>query len=238
MNLKRLILFVGLVFIITIAKSENLPSKTKINRSIDFVSKHLWRGYDSGSAPTIEPTLELQTGKFTIGAWGAYALDDSYQEVDICVQYNTPLFQFSLYDFYCPRENFEDSDFFDFDSENSVHLFDFVAKYKGSQKFPISIMGSLLFYGEMDKDENGDQNYSTYFELGYSNFVGGKKFSYALGFSPFKGMYDDKFNVVNLNLTMYDEIKLNDQFSLPIKGGLTVNPVTEKLFLTFVITLR
>ncbi|NOU59450.1 hypothetical protein [Marinifilum caeruleilacunae] len=238
MNLKKLIPFIGLVCICLGVSAEKLPSKTKVNRSIDFVSKHLWRGSNSGTAPTIEPTLELQTGRFTFGAWGAYATDDSYQEVDFYVSYNTPLFQFSVYDFYCPRPNFENSKFFDFDSENSVHLFDALVKYKGCAKFPVSVMGSVLFYGEFDKDENGDQNYSTYFELGYSNFIGGKKFTYALGFSPFEGMYDDKFNVVNVNVTMYDELKLTDKFSLPIRGGLTLNPATEKLFLTFAVTLK
>lgn len=238
MNLRKLIPFIGLVLICMGVNAENLPSKTKVNRSIDFVSKHLWRGFNSGTAPTIEPTLELQTGRFTFGAWGAYATDDSYQEVDLYVQYNTPLFQFCLYDFYCPRQNFENSKFFDFDSENSVHLFDATVKYKGCVKFPISIMGSVLFAGEMDKDESGDQNYSTYFELGYAKYIAGKKFSWALGFSPFKGMYDDKFNVVNVNMTMYDQIKLSNYFSLPVRGGITVNPATERLFLTFAVTIK
>lgn len=238
MNLKKSIYVIGLVLICMGAKAQDLPSKTKVNSSIDFVSRHLWRGSHSGTAPTIEPTLEIQTGRFTFGAWGAYAFDESYQEVDLYVSYNTPLFQFSLYDFYCPRPNFENSKFFDFNSENSVHMFDAVAKYKGCAKFPVSVMGSVIFAGESDKDDKGDQRYSTYFELGYKNKVGGKTFSYALGFSPFEGMYDDKFNVVNVNVTMYDQIKLSNSFSLPIRGGLTLNPAQEKLYLTFVVTLK
>ena len=232
------IFLIGFVLICMGVKAENLPSKTNVNSSIDFVSRHLWRGSNSGTAPTIEPTLEIQTGRFTVGAWGAYAFDESYQEVDFYVQYNTPLFQFSLYDFYCPAPDFKNSKFFDFDSKESVHLFDAVAKYKGCEKFPVSIMGSVLFYGQMDRDENDEQRYSTYFELGYSNFIGGKKFSWALGLSPFEGMYDDKMNVVNVSMTMYDQIKLSDSFSLPIRGGVTVNPATERLFLTFAVTLR
>ncbi|PKQ61621.1 hypothetical protein [Labilibaculum manganireducens] len=237
MKFFKSIVLIGLVLICGGVKADNLPSKTRVNSSIDLVSRHLWRGFNSGTAPTIEPTLEFQTGKFTAGAWGAYSFDESYQEIDLYLQYNTPLFQFSLYDFYCPAPDFSNSKFFDFDSNESVHLFDVSAKYKGCAKFPISIMTSVLFYGEMDRDENNDQRYSTYFEFGYSNFIGGKKFSWALGLTPFKGMYDDKMNVVNVNMTMYDKIKFSDQFSLPVRGGLTLNPVTEKLFLTFAVTL-
>ncbi|MDE5417802.1 hypothetical protein L3049_07255 [Labilibaculum sp. DW002] len=237
MKFLKSIFLIGLLLICGGVKADELPSKTSVNTSIDLVSRHLWRGFNSGTAPTIEPTIELQTGRFTVGVWGSYALDESYQEVDFYVSYNTPLFQFSLYDFYCPNVDFENSDFFDFDSDKSVHFFDAVAKYKGCEKFPISIMTSVLFYGEFDRDANNDQRYSTYVELGYSNFIGGKKFAYALGFTPFDGMYDDKINLVNASITTYDEIKLSDSFSLPVRGGLTLNPVSERLFLTFAVTL-
>jgi len=237
MKFLKSICLIGLLFICSGVKAENLPSKTRVNSSVDLVSRHLWRGSNSGTAPTIEPGIELQTGRFTVGAWGAYSFDESYQEIDLYLQYNTPLFQFSFYDFYCPAPDFENSKFFDFNSSESVHLFDLVAKYKGCEKFPISIMGSVLFYGEMDKDENNEQRYSSYFELGYSNFIGGKKFSWAIGLTPFEGMYDDKMNIVNASMIMYDQIKITDQFFLPVRGGLTLNPVSEKLFLTFAITL-
>ncbi|MBN2596527.1 MAG: hypothetical protein JXR82_07040 [Marinifilaceae bacterium] len=237
MKFFKSIVLIGLLLVCGGVKADNLPSKTRVNSSIDLVSRHLWRGFNSGTAPTIEPTLELQTGKFTVGAWGAYSFDESYQEIDLYLQYNTPLFQFSLFDFYCPAPDFSNSKFFDFDSNESVHLFDVSAKYKGCAKFPISIMTSILFYGEMDRDENNDQKYSSYIELGYSNMIGGKKFSWAMGFTLYDGMYDDKANLVNASVTMYDKIKLSDQFSLPVRGGLTLNPVTEKLFLTFAITL-
>lgn len=237
MKLLKSIFLLGLGLLCMRGSAQDLPSKTSVNSSISLVSRHLWRGYNSGTAPTIEPTIEIQTGRLTIGAWGAYSFDESYQEIDLYLQYNTPLFQFSLYDFYCPAPDFTNSKFFDFNSSESVHLFDFVAKYKGCEKFPVSVMGSVLFYGQMDQDKEEDQRYSTYFELGYSDFIGGKKFSWALGFTPFEGMYDNQFNVVNVNMMMYDEIKINDHFSLPVKGGLTLNPATEKLFFTVAVTL-
>ncbi|MFA8437113.1 MAG: hypothetical protein ACEPOZ_21610 [Marinifilaceae bacterium] len=217
--------------------AQDVPSKTSLNWSIDLMSRHLWRGNNSGTAPCIEPTLELQSGKFTFGGWGAYAWDGSYEEVDLYIQYNTPLFKFSVYDFYCPNENYVDSKFMDFDSDKSVHLFDANIKYKGCEKFPVSILASVIPYGECDKDKDGDQRYSTYFELGYSTTIANKKVSWAVGGTPFEGMYADGANIVNMNMTMYDELKITDNFKLPVRGGLTLNPYTEKLFLTFGVTL-
>jgi len=218
-------------------QAANELKKTNISLSVDVVSRHVTRGIFSGNAPCIEPTLNFQTGKFTYGAWGSYAFDESYREVDFYVQYNTPLFQFSVYDLYNPHKDFENSDFFDFDSDNSVHFFDGVIKYKGCEKFPVSVMASMMFYGEIDRDANNDQRYSTYLEFGYSKFIGGKKVAWAFGVTPYKGFYADEINVVNMSMAVYDKIKFGEHYSLPVRAGLYLNPVKERLIMTFAFTL-
>ncbi len=219
------------------AQASEESKKTNVSLSVDVVTRHVWRARFSGNAPCIEPTLNFQTGKFSYGVWGSYALDESYQEVDFYVSYNTPLFEFSLYDFYCPNKDFKDSNFFDFDSHKSVHFFDAVAKYKGCEKFPISIMTSVLFYGEFDRNSDNEQRYSTYVELGYSKFIGGKKVAWAVGITPKKGFYADKMNVVNMGMTVYDEIKFGNQYSLPVRAGVSLNPTSERLLFSLGFTL-
>lgn len=236
MKFLKTIFLIGILLSCSVVKAEELPSKTSVNMNFKLVSKHLWRGNHSGTAPTIEPTIEIQNGRFTVGAWGGYAFDNSYQEVDLYVQYSTSLFQLGIYDYYCPSSDYSDSDFFDFDSDKSVHAFDFIAKFNGCEKFPISVLGSVMVYGEMDRKDNNDQRYSTYVEFGYSSKIGGRKFDYALGFTPFDGMYADEANLVNASITTYDEIKFSESFSLPVKGSLTLNPASEKLYLTFAVT--
>jgi len=208
--------------------AENNLKKINVTRSIKVVSRHVVRGFFTSKSPCIEPSLNFQKGKFTIGAWGSYAFDASYSEVDFYVQYNTPLFQYSLTSLYNPRQDFENSDFFDFESEESVHFLDAIAKYKGCENFPVSIMTSVMIYGEVDRNIGNNQRYSTYIEFAYSNSIGGKKLIWALGLTPRKGFYANEFNVVNMNMSVFDEIKFNDQFSLPISAGLSLNPVTER----------
>jgi len=238
MRIFRSLLLLSMAVLLTMtAHAEETLKKTDVSLSVDVVSRHVWRARFSGNAPCIEPTLNFNTGKFSYGVWGSYALDESYQEVDFYLQYNTPLFQFSLYDFYCPNVDFKDSKFFDFDSDKSVHFFDAVAKYKGCDKFPVSVMASVFFYGEYDRDANNDQRYSTYFEFGYSNFIGGKKVAWALGMTPAKGFYADEMNVVNMGMTVYDKIKFSEQYSLPVRANVSLNPVSERLLFSFAFTL-
>lgn len=234
---KSMLLFLVATLLVFNADAGNKLKKTNVSQSIKVVSRHVVRGFFTGNSPCIEPSLNFQTEKITIGVWGAYAFDASYSEVDFYVQYNTPLFQFSVTSLYNPRQDFENSDFFDFESEESVHFLDAIAKYKGCEKFPISIMTSVMFYGEYDRDANNNQRYSTYIELGYSKFIGGKKVDWALGLTPFKGFYADEMNVVNMNMSVFDEIKLNEQYSLPVSAGLSLNPVTERLLFNFAFTL-
>jgi len=218
-------------------QADTVQKKTNISLSVDVVSRHATRGIFSGNSPCIEPTLNFQTGRFSYGVWGSYAFDETYREVDFYLQYNTPLFQFSVYDLYNPKVDFEDSDFFDFTSDKSVHFFDAIAKYKGCEKFPISIMASTIFYGEIDRDVNNDQRYSTYVELGYSKFIGGKKVAWALGLTPYGEFYADEMNVVNMSMTVYDKIKFSKQYSLPVRAELSLNPDNERLLFRLAFTL-
>jgi hypothetical protein len=234
---KSMLLFLVATLFVFNADAGNKLKKTNVSQSIKVVSRHVVRGFFTGNSPCIEPSLNFQTGKVTIGVWGAYAFDASYSEVDFYVQYNTPLFQFSVTSLYNPRQDFENSDFFDFESEESVHFLDAIVKYKGCDKFPISIMTSVMFYGEYDRDVNNNQRYSTYIELGYSKFIGGKKVDWALGLTPFKGFYADETNVVNINMSVFDKIKFSEQFSLPISAGLSLNPVNERLLFNVSFTL-
>lgn len=226
---KNILLLCAGFFLAFNSHADNRSRKINISRSTKVVSRHVVRGFFTGNAPCIEPTINFQMGNVTVGAWGAYAFDSSYSEVDFYLQYNTPLFQFSVTSLYNPRQDFEDSDFFDFESERSVHFLDGIVKLKASESFPISVMTSVMFYGNVDRDTSNKQRYSTYIELGYSNFIGGKKVGWALGLTPFKGFYAAGMNVVNMNMTVYDKLKLSQQYSLPVSAGLSLNPVTERL---------
>jgi len=237
MNLKKTLFFSLLLFLLGFNLNAQDNRKTsKISLKTDFVSRHIWRASASGTAPTVETSLEYSSTRFTIGSWGALAFDHSYQEVDFYVKYKTTNFVFAIYDYYCPSTDFNDSKFFDFDSRKTKHTFDAQVKLKASKSFPISIMTSILLAGD-DRNISNNNRYSAYIELEYSRFVAGKKISWALGLTPYKGMYYKQANIVNINMHVYDNIKIANSFEIPVKAGITLNPINEKLYFTVAFSI-
>jgi hypothetical protein len=236
---KKLVLLFLVVLVNCVLTNLKAQEKNlEISSKIDLVTRHLWRGYQSGTAPTLEPTLNLKKGKLNFTAWGAYSLDNSYQEVDLFVTYKSKYFEIALLDYYCPEPDFSNSKFFDFNSSKSVHLIDVNATLKASKKFPVSIMASVLLHGRFDQDDNKNQRYSTYIEFGHKFKINGKSMSGCFGITPFKGYYDSKANLVNVSLYLYETIKLSDWYKLPVKCGLTINPIKERLYFVFAFTLK
>tara|TARA_R110001583_G_scaffold33438_4_gene112945 strand:- start:37465 stop:37647 length:183 start_codon:yes stop_codon:yes gene_type:complete len=53
--------------------------------------------------------------------------------------------------------------------------------------------------------------------------------------TPAKGFYADELNLINIGITVYDKIKFSEQNSLPVRAGVSLNPVQEKLLLSFLL---
>lgn len=52
----------------------------------------MWRGIEYGTAPTVFPMIGYNTCDFNAFAMGAYAINGSYQEVDLGVSYTVSEF--------------------------------------------------------------------------------------------------------------------------------------------------
>ena len=44
-----------------------------LNFGADIVSRYIWRGYDFGNSPAIQPNLFFSLRGLNIGAWGSYS---------------------------------------------------------------------------------------------------------------------------------------------------------------------
>ena len=83
-----------------------------------------------------------------------------------------------------------------------------------------------MFAGQ-DKDENGNQNYSSYVELNFPFTVKGADLNATCGFA-----------VTNVALKATKDIKITDSFSLPIFTQAIWNPRMEDAHLVLGISLR
>jgi hypothetical protein len=186
--------------------------------------------------------MEFRTAGLSIGTWGAFSFDtDVYQEMDIYINYNiADIVTIGFTDYFFPayqsNNPAKSTKYFNYKNEETGHIIEGSVIIGGWDAFPVSLSANVSFYGD-DKNDAGDQNFSTYLEIGYSGKI--KEIDYVcyLGLTPESGLYGDSFGVVNLGINLIKEIKITESYSLPVISGLLFNPQDENAFLLFGIRL-
>ena len=243
MNFKFIILTSISLFLVlspTCAQKNDSISPFKI--SADLVSSYVWRGSLATTSPTpnLQPTISYTKRNFEIGVWGSTDFTGTYKEIDSYITLSMNKLKFAVNDY---NWNFNKADYFDYTNNKTAHIIEASACYSGSKSFPVNISWNTMIYG-FDKKQNGEtaeQAYSTYVELGYTK----GSTSFYLGFSPWKSYYSayrKGFEVVNMGATITKELKISDQFSLPIKSSFIINPSggysrSDYIHLVFGITI-
>lgn len=234
-----------LLFISLNSFSQETTSKLDLSIGSDFMSRYVWRGVGYGKSPSIQPSLALSSGSIELGAWGAYTTNGlNIQEIDLYLTYNlSDAFSVTLTDYFFPNDNLTNNDYFEYDNIRTGHLLELLFSFNGLEKYPVSILGGVVVYGA-DKINyysatdtlNTNSNFSTYLELGYSGSTGNNSYDLFMGFATHNGLYGTAFGIVNLGITGYKDIKLND-FVLPISCSFIINPQMQNIFLVFGLSL-
>ena len=232
------------LFLISINAQENEPvvqseeSEQNFSLSADFVSNYTWRGLALSEAPNIQPTLTYTFPKIglTLGSFGSYSFGDFYSEVDLFASKTIGMFSIELWDYFL-MDQVGNNRFFDFKNESTTHALEGILMFNGPENFPLKVTLGTFFYGA-DKDFNGDNNYSTYFEFAYPFKWKKNNLSVFMGGTPFEGLYANDFAINNIGITNEREIKINDHFSLPVSGSLIINPHLENIYLVLSISLE
>jgi len=249
-----LVLFIMLSF--GLAETNAIASELSV--SGDIMSRYVWRGRDYGNSVSIQPRIEYSIGDFKIGTWNAFSINaDVFQELDTYISYSfLNYFSAGITNYFFPNYPSNDpsysNNYFDYSKETTGHYVEANLGFTGTEGFPISISANVFFYGADaekietpnpdDPDnpiiERGDNYYSTYIELAYSNTLGEIKYNVFAGFTPNEtSVYADKAGIINLGITITKEIKFSDTFSLPVHGSFITNPVQENLYVVFGFSL-
>ncbi len=264
MNKKIVIALVMLVGISLFTQAQNptetetkTEKKSKIGLNIAFKNRHLWRCGQSINGFSAQSTLSYNLPFLTVGAWGAYELNaGSYSEVDIFVEgHFLKYFTLGVYDFYNPVDAGGRS-YKDFsDIKNSPnHVIDVFLKYKGTESLPLGGLIATYVYGN-DKDDKGDQRYSTYLELNYTLtltkksdiffYLGAttsKESAYAArktimwkGASKKVPVSDKDFNIIGLGSKYTRNFKVG-KFDSSVFGEFLYNPNVDAVYMAFGIS--
>lgn len=196
----------------------------------DIYNRYVWRGTDFGASPSIQPGLAYATGNdvsFEIGAWGAMSITGAPggSELDLYATVSAGMFSFTLTDYFFPAERAAMNNYFEYNEDSTGHVYEPMLGFTGPESFPISVTAALNVYG-------ADPDNSFYFELGYpllSNvdlFIGGATGSYY-------NVKDTDFSIVNMGISTSKDIKITENYSLPVSGSFIMNPEAEKVYLLF-----
>lgn len=232
------------LFIVSILFVGILPSQAQFSVGADFVSRYHWRGQLLASTPAIQPsisyTVESEDVNFEIGAWGSYSFTgNDGSEADLYFSVGFSDFSIGITDYFFPSDTpFAVGDnYFDYDN----HVFELNFGYDG----PVALAVNYNLTGDAKGIEGGEDEdfHSVYAELGYS--FGQTDLSVGLG----NGWYRDQeltmdpngtvmdvsndFGLVNVALTHSKDIKITEDFALPVFGTVAFNPTIEKIFLVF-----
>jgi len=228
---KRMFVYAVALFIISPVLAQD-EKKFEINPAVDIVSSYVWRGaYQTGAS--IQPTLTLSYAGLSLQAWGSTDFStssDEYRskEFDLALGYEVGGFTFILNDYWWSGEGAR------YGRYSSDHYFEGMIGYNFGESFPLSLNWSTFFAGG-DKDEKGDQNFSTYIEAAYDFNVKGVQVVPAIGISPWTGMYNKAgktgFSVPSISLAATKEIKFTQSFSLPLFAQAVVSPENDDVFL-------
>lgn len=210
-------------------ESESLWS---FSAGADLVSAYLWRGqYNCGAS--FQPSLGVACGPVSLGVWGSTDFDGANKEVDVTLAFDKGGFNATLTDYYYPGEGL----FFTWDKDETCHQLELSLAYDFGEKtnVPLSILWATMLGGN-DLKEDGDRQFSSYFELAYTFPVKEFEVEVAAGFTPFDSFYQaesDGFNMINLSVKGSYDIKFNDKFSLPVFAQLVLNPNAEDIHVAF-----
>lgn len=212
------------MFCVATAQEEVVNNKLKFNAKLDLHSSHLWRGLKNGNSLSIQPAVSIEVKGLSIGAWTAYAVNDSYFEIDLFAEYSFKSITVSFYDYYCPQST-QMKGFFEFRKFHTRHTLDAMISWH-PEKLPFRILVSTFLFGDDISPEDGRQAYSTYVEPAITWKL--KQFSGEIytGLTPYSGYYSSKSAFVNFGTSVSYKLTIGD-YEFPIQSNISYNPITN-----------
>ncbi|MFZ4547272.1 MAG: hypothetical protein ACOYN4_07555 [Bacteroidales bacterium] len=241
-HIKLTFLLILTVLSVAARAQETKPSKCQLTLGADFATSYLWRGFELGNSPAAQAWGEFSYKGFTLGTWGSYSFTGDYKEVDLYAKYTYKTFTLNFVDLFFPGYEDLDQNFFNFKQSSTGHCGELGLSFNGSEKIPFSVFGGVILYGtstDPDPSDSTKMNYSTYFELKYLGTLNDYPYEVFAGFTPTQSTFyqTDGFAFINLGATVKKSINLTDNFSLPLKFTLSLNPEIKKIYLSLLISI-
>ena len=182
----------------------------------DVASSYVWRGTQFGNGPHVQPWMSLGYGNLELGAWGSVPLTagDGGTELDLYVSYDLGPLALTVTNYtfpiaggaYLDGEGLFEGDYLEVSGSGSVGPIDLTVGY----------------FTELE---------ALYIEAGFSIGV----VDVAIGYAgeDDSNWYVSEAGLCNISVGGSKEVKITDDYSLPLFGSLVYNPEAESAFLVF-----
>ncbi|MBP3193002.1 hypothetical protein [Natronogracilivirga saccharolytica] len=210
-----------LIFLLMVSTA--VSTAAQVSLGVDAMNRYVWRGFDFGDSPSIQPELNYTNGGFEVGVWGAFATNGNPagQEISPWVAYTAGTdagdFTFIATDYTFPGPGGT------WPHDSDSHAIELGLGYEGF----INAFAGVFVYGD---DDN-----SMYVELGYDF----RSVGIFAGFSPYESAEygTDGFGLINVGLSYDYDMTITPDFDLGMTSSLVWNPESELLHLVFGISL-
>lgn len=204
----------------TRAFAQEKESKVNWDLGGDLVSNYIWRGIKYGEGVNVQPYLELSMGNFSLGAWGS-ADFNGFGEMDFYSKYISNFgLSLGITDYY-----YTGSDW----GNKQSHAFEVNAGYEIGI---LSLAGNIILN---EASGAGSIGGDMYYEVGlnfnkWACFIGG-------GNGWHTGDLGRDFEITNIGVKTWKELKFSDSFSIPISASAILNPNTEQFYVVLSISI-
>lgn len=226
---KRILAASSALAVLFVTAPTQAKAQVEVTGGGDVVSAYVWRGvYQSGAS--IQPGLGLEWKGLSVGAWGSTTLGSSdFKELDVAVGYSIGGFSAAVTDYYWSGQG---GSFYD--HYLRTHLIEGTLSYQFGPRFPLYVSWSTFFAGDMDKDAEGDRQYSSYFEVGYGFAFKGVDFTASVGGAPWdshawlipSGSKKD-FQISAVSLKASKDIRITKNYSASVFIQAIASPATD-----------
>jgi len=223
--MKKSLLFVtGMLLFMLITP---LAKSQEVSTGLDIYSSYVWRGIKFGSGVAFQPYVEFSAGGFALGAWGSYcASTDEAAEADLYASYGFDIgeggsLSFTLTDYYFPGTPW-------FEGESH-----FIEPMVSAGLGPVSLTAAYMLYD--GAGTNGEGSGDLYLEAAVT--AGPIDITLGGGNGAYSMKEDMGFDICNIGISTSKEIKITDDFSLPVSGAAILNPSYESFHIVVGISL-
>ncbi len=184
----------------------------------DVVSSYVWRGTQFGTGPHIQPWMELGSGAITGGIWGSFQTNslatDSGNELDMWISADLGPLALTVTNYSFPESN---------GTYSSGGVFDGDLEVSGSASLFDTVDLTVGYFTDLE---------ALYIEAGFPLGPVGVAVGYGSdGDGAFYAGGDS--GLVNLSFSGSKDIKITEDYSLPVFGSFIYNPDAESAFLVF-----